>query len=157
MIMESDRLYFREITKDDAELIVGWRSDPEVYMYFLSPHKISMEEHLNWYYSFYLNNCNRTDYIAIKKDTNELIGVFGLVFFDTTVEVNYLLGKEYRGKGYATEAVRYLIAYAKETRQVKKTIAEVHKDNKSSLKLTESLGFSELKRDGDIIVFGKDI
>lgn len=155
--MESDRLFYREITKDDAVKIVGWRSDPDIYRYFLSPHRITMEEHLNWYNNSYLINSNRTEYIAIKKDTNVPVGVFGLIYFDTTVEVNYLLGKEYRGKGYAAEAVRYLIGFAKETRQVKKAIAEVHKDNKPSLMLIESLGFTELERDGDIIVFEKDI
>ncbi len=155
--MESDRLFFREITENDAELIVGWRSDFETYRYFLNPHKITLEEHLNWYRNSYLNNDSRTEFIALKKDTNKPVGAFGLIFSEETVEVNYLLDKEYRGKGYAAEAVSYLIAYAKETRQVTKAIAEVHKENKPSLSLIERLGFSESKRDGDIIVFEKDI
>ena len=155
--MESERLFFREITEKDAKLIVGWRSDFETYRYFLNPHKITLEEHLKWYKNIYKKDENRVDYIAITKASTEPIGVFGLIYQDKTVEVNYLLGEAFRGCGYASEAVDFFISYAKGTRKVKTAVAEVHKDNKPSLLLAERMGFSESKRDGDIIVFEKDI
>lgn len=155
--MESERLRYREICENDAEVIVKWRSDIDAYKFFLSPHKITMEEHLNWYRNSYLKNENRKDYIAILKKSNLPVGVFGIVFLQDTVEVNYLLSREFRGNGYAYESVSYLLQYAKSIWKCERAIAEIHKDNASSLKLVEKLGFTEYDRNDNIIRFEKRI
>ena len=156
--MESERLSFREISAEDAEIIVRWRSDYNVYKYFLSRHKITLDEHLNWYKNIYLKNSDREDYIAEIKLLNKPVGVFGLVFCDDkTVEINYLLDKKYQGKGYASEAVKYLICYSKKLRGCKRVVAEVHKDNISSIKLVKKLGFAESNIEGNIVLFEKKI
>ena len=154
--MESKRLFFREINAEDAEKIVEWRSDYESYRYFLSPHKLTLEEHLNWYNNSYLNNNNRTDYIAVEKESGRSAGVFGMIILGNTVEVNYLLGKEFRGKGYAGEAVDCLISQAKEL-GCDRAVAEVHAENEPSLALARRLGFKQADKKGDIIFFEKSI
>ena len=77
--MESSRLFFREIEEDDSAFIVDVRSDPEVYRYFVDPHRITLEEHLNWFRNIYPHNDKRTDYIAVDKASGERAGVFGLI------------------------------------------------------------------------------
>lgn len=152
-IIETDRLLLRGINESDAEDIVEWRSDPEVYRFFKFPHKLSIEEHINWYRHHYINNENRLDWICLEKRTGKKIGVCGLFISDGSAEVNYLLSKDSQHKGYASEAVRNLIAYAENQRGIKSIIAEIHKDNIPSIRLVQKLGF-KLKSDHDeFIIF----
>lgn len=139
--IETERLLLRGIDETDAESIVLWRSDPEVYKYFKSPHRISIEEHLEWYRERYLNDESRFDWICIEKGGGRKIGVFGISKGTNEVEVNYLLSPEAQHKGYATEAIKGLIGYTRSTWNCNRIKAEIHGDNKSSIALIKRLGF----------------
>ena len=82
--LESERLILRGITEDDAPEIVEWRSDPEAYKFFRSPHRITMNEHLSWYRNNYLSNENRFDWMCFEKSSGRKIGVFGSVVLRLT-------------------------------------------------------------------------
>ncbi len=82
--LESERLILRGITEDDALEIVEWRSDPEAYKFFRSPHRITMDEHLAWFRNNYLSNDNRLDWMCFEKSSGSKIGVFGSVVLRLT-------------------------------------------------------------------------
>ena len=46
-----------------------------------------------------------------------------------------------RHKGYATEAVSFLMKVAFDSYMVNQVVAEIHKDNRPSIDLVERLGF----------------
>lgn len=146
--MQSKRLSYVEITEKDTPLIVKWRGDPDVYRFFLNPHKISEQEHLEWFRHRYLNDNNRVDFMVTITESKEAIGVFGVKRADDmsrVVEISYLLKRESRGKGYATEAILQIIQWAVEYWKSNRVIAEIHKDNEASIRLVQNLGFK--KRD----------
>jgi [ribosomal protein S5]-alanine N-acetyltransferase len=60
------------------------------------------------------------------------------------VEVGYALFPDFRGRGYATEAVIALIAWARETQGIGRFIASVGPDNAPSLALVRRLGFERV-------------
>lgn len=150
--IETERLLLRGITEDDAAEIVEWRTDPAVYKYFKNPHKITIEEHLKWYYESYLFDDTRFDWLCTEKDTGEKIGVFGLIRKGNIAEVNYLLSPSAQHKGYAAEGIQRLIQFSVEVWDIHQIIAEIHKDNKASIALVERLGFSR-KSDGEFVVY----
>lgn len=152
--IETGRLFLRGIDESDAELIVEWRSVPEVYRFFKSPHKITVDEHLDWYRNSYLNNSERFDWICIEKESKKRIGVFGLTREGDKAEVNYLLAPEGQHKGFAAEAVQKLIEYAAENWNSRQVIAEIHRDNKPSLDLAEKLGFNVISEDEPFVIYG---
>ena len=82
--LESERLILRGITEDDAPEIVEWRSDPQAYKFFRSPHRITMDEHLAWFRNNYLSNDNRFDWMCFEKSSGSKIGVFGSVVLRLT-------------------------------------------------------------------------
>lgn len=82
--LESERLILRGITEDDAPEIVEWRSDPEAYKFFRSPHRITMDEHLAWFRNRYLSNDDRFDWMCFEKSSGSKIGVFGSVVLRLT-------------------------------------------------------------------------
>jgi len=152
-IIETERLLFRGINESDAEIIVKWRSAPDVYKYFKFPHKITIDEHLNWYFNKYLTNENRFDWICIEKNSGQRIGVFGLYKDNEKAEINYLLAPEAQHKGYATEAIMRLIQYSGEVWSIKSVIAEIHKNNRSSVSVVNRADFQFQKISGDFLVY----
>lgn len=152
-VIETERLLLRGINETDADLIVKWRSDPKVYRFFKLPHQITMDEHLNWYRNIYLLNESRYDWMCIEKKSNNRIGVFGLYVEQEQAEINYLLASDAQHKGYASEAIQFLITYALESLKCKSVIAEIHEDNKPSINLVKKLNFSLISREGDFVVY----
>ena len=73
------------------------------------------------------------------------------------VEIGYTIFDPYRRRGYATEAARTLIRYARE-RGVPRVLASVSPDNEPSLAMMRTLGFREIghhwdDEDGDELEF----
>ena len=152
-VLETERLILRGIREDDAAEIVKWRSDPGVYRYFKNPKKITIESHLDWYHTRYLQDENRMDWMCIVKETGEKIGVFGLVLSQEEAEVNYLLAPEAQHKGYAREVISVLIAFTNRTLRKKRVTAEIHHFNYASVKLVENLGFKLSTEEDEFLLY----
>lgn len=56
------------------------------------------------------------------------------------IEVSYVLLPEYWGKGYATQALKLVLAYAFKSLNLEKIIAETQTQNTASIKLLERVG-----------------
>lgn len=151
------RLLLRGIDETDTEKIVLWRSDPDVYKFFKSPHAITAEEHIAWYSNTYCHDPNRYDWLSIERNTGARIGVFGLVKGKSSAEVNYILSPEAQHKGYASEAIEALIDYAHSKWTIISVKAEIHRDNSPSISLVSRLGFQKKESDGDFDIFIKDL
>ena len=154
--LESERLILRGITEDDAPEIVEWRSDPEAYKFFRSPHRITMDEHLSWYRNNYLSNENRFDWMCFEKSSGSKIGVFGAVRDGNTAEINYIVAPYAQHKGYGLEAVRRIIDYVRSELNIKRVIAEIHKDNLPSIALAERTGFTLESELGDFLLYSSE-
>ena len=151
--IQTERLILRGINETDALEIVEWRSDPDVYKYFKSPHKITVKEHFNWYNKNYLFNENRFDWMCIEKKSGKKIGVCGLTKEGFSAEVNYLLAPDAQHKGYARESLSSIIQYAQDKWHTDRIIAEIHKDNGPSIALVKKLGFVLYLAEGDYVFY----
>ncbi len=82
-------------------------------------------------------------YLTILKESDKVIGVCGFNppnnGYDT--ELMYHFAKESWGKGYATEAAKACIEYAKKHLKIKRIGASIDPENKASLVVLEKLGF----------------
>lgn len=152
--IQTERLILRGINETDAPEIVEWRSDPNVYRFFKSPHKITVKEHFNWYNNKYLFDENRFDWMCIEKTTGKKIGVFGLIRDGDSVELNYLLAPDAQHKGYACEAIKHIMKYAVEKWHSERVVAEIHKNNMPSIALVKKLGFELLYTKGEFSSYG---
>lgn len=152
----TDRLILKNIEEEDANFIVAIRSNPDVYCYFSSPHKVSMEEHLNWYKNKYLSDNNRIDWIAVDRITNSRVGIFGVRRENekfSEVEVSYIIDPIYKGKGLASEATRTVINYALKSWNAESVIAIIHKDNIESKRFAKTNGFNLSAIEGDFLTY----
>jgi ribosomal-protein-alanine N-acetyltransferase len=65
------------------------------------------------------------------------------------VELGYTVFQPYRGRGYASEAVRALIRWAHGERGIRRFVASVAPGNEPSLAIVRRLGFVEIGRHWD--------
>ncbi len=144
--LETDRLLLRPFTYEDAEdVFTCWESDPDVAKYMFWTSHNDIEKTKEWL-KFEIGQIEKDDwyrFALVLKETNELIGT-GLIYFEEEVdawEIGYNLGKKYWGKGYTTEAMKQIISFAQEDLGITEMVGRYAKENPSSGKVMEKLGF----------------
>ena len=111
----TERLILRMLTEDDAEnAFKNWTSDDEVSKYVRwSTHK-NIEE-TKAYISNEEKNCRAGNYYSwgiVLKDENELIGAISAFPSDEDrLEIGYNISKKYWRNGYTTEALKEVLRY----------------------------------------------
>lgn len=158
--IKTERLWLREIDESDAGTIVRLRSDPKVYCYFSSPHKLTEDEHRKWYLENYVENAGRTDWIALDDESGHIVGVFGAELENGcdqcyNVELSYMINPDDYGKGYASEAIRGIMQYCALNFPVGSFFAKVHIENKKSICFIKRMGFSLAGRQGNFQIYQK--
>lgn len=148
MEFSTDRLVLRTVRMEDKDAMYQYRSDPDTSQYLITiprsaddvaemigKSSVVIDVPGTWY-QFVLN----------EKVSNTLIGDIGVHFLETDpentqVEIGYTLDKAFRGKGYATEALRAIIDYLFNTIKKRRIIASIDPSNSASIRLVERLGF----------------
>ena len=116
MILETERLYLREMERADLRDLCGMLQDPLVmYAY---EHAFSNVEAQAWL-DRQLERYARDGFglwAVMERDSGALVGQCGLTWQDWSgrqvLEIGYLLRRDRWGRGYATEAARACKKYA---------------------------------------------
>ena len=150
--IKTERLILRPLTLDDAETaFYGWTGDAEVaeWVSWLPHHSIedaiAWLEEIEWKWDENGNLLPMENYIwgFVLKETNELFGSGGLIWEEDwqLFQVGYNIKKTHWNRGYTTEAMRAILAFAKEELGLKKIAGGHAKANLASAKVLEKLGF----------------
>jgi len=86
-------------------------------------------------------------WIALHTEQNVVVGDAGFngqPDKDGTVEIGYGVAPAHRGRGYATEAVQALIAWAFGHAEVRRIVAACAPENTASIRVLTRLGFGSL-------------
>lgn len=138
---ESDRLLYRGITWEDAAQIVAWRSNGQIIRFFRSKIPLTMETHLAWFEK-YRDDATRFDFMVTEKASGRKTGIAGLQnLCGESVDVSYFIDPLSQGRGFGTEAIRAISAYAFEHFKLKKLEAVILTGNCASQKAAEQAGF----------------
>lgn len=148
MEFKTRRLKIRPIQIEDKSDLFQYRSDPETYK-FLSfvPNRIKdIEEFIQKSSRDFNVQGTWFQFVILLKESHTLIGDVGVHFMDTEpenkqVEIGYTLNSDFRGNGYAHEALIEIIDYLFKSLHKHRIIASIDPTNTSSIKLIEKLGF----------------
>jgi RimJ/RimL family protein N-acetyltransferase len=106
--------------------------------------------------------------VAEEKTTGAFAGEVGLFHFKRSIEpsidafpeAGWVFSPAMQGRGYATEAVRGLLAWADVTLDAPQTVAIVTVDNIASIRVAEKVGFHEWQRttfnDMPVVLFKRE-
>ena len=147
--LESERLSTRKLVIDD---VPAWSVFFEDYQAtrFLPDHNFpNTEARAKDWIVRQLNRYQDGLYglqALILKDTGEFIGMCGLITQDVEgvqeLEIGYRLFKEFRGKGYATEAAQLFKHYAFTQQLNESVISIIHEKNTDSRKVAQRNGMT---------------
>lgn len=122
------------LKRSDLELVLAWRSNPKIYRHFRRQNgPLDWEEHVTWYES---RSPDRYDFVIHYGDRR-----VGVVSLNPNDEVSIYLGDfSAHGCGVATDTLGWL---CDRFEQRVPLVAEVHKENESSIQLFERCGFQK--------------
>jgi len=147
-ILETNRLYLRRITIEDAENIYLLNLDPEVIQYTGDDafDSVASAQHFVTHYDHY-NKYDFGRWAVIGKNNHTFLGWCGLKYTPETDEydIGFRFLKKYWNQGYATEAALACIALGFEKYKMPRIIGRARKDNASSIKVLEKIGMSYLE------------
>ncbi|WP_310605376.1 GNAT family N-acetyltransferase [Anaerosporobacter sp.] len=140
--IETQRLYIRGFTKDDARFAISIWNDPEMGEYLPDPTLEDIDEaYLKQIEE--LGEHNTCFYLISElRESHERIGTCSFIpSKDGTVyDIAYCVHRMYWNNGYATEMVNGMIEYAKQ-HGAKKITVNVNKDNVASNTIVKKFGF----------------
>lgn len=96
------------------------------------------------------------------RDTGRYLGRVGFINPEgwPGFEIGWLLGREYWGRGYATEAARAALDWAFSTLSETHVISLIHPENRNSIRVAEKLGEKPEGEsqvgDIDVVIYGMD-
>jgi RimJ/RimL family protein N-acetyltransferase len=133
---------------DDATTIVNLM-DYEIAKYLYQvPYPYRIEDALNFIKSSYDDfKLHKAITFAIDykyKSISLLAGTIGIKDIDYVnkkADIGYWIGKQYQGKGIATECVKLVVNYAFDVLELEEISAYVFPDNNSSIRVLEKNGF----------------
>ena len=107
-MIETERLRLRVFRADDVDALAAFYADPEVMRWMRTGKPVpreQVERGVHRYIEGFRENGFGLFAVELK-ESGTLIGQCGIIYLDNTpeVEVGYLLGQPYWGRGYATEA-----------------------------------------------------
>jgi len=149
----SKRLRFRGISAYDAETIVKWRSQKDIFKVSKNPAPITMESHLSWF-DGYMNRPNEIRVIITDIDSDKGIGVVGGICVAQTCILSYYIAEEeYRGKGLAVEALKRFVLFVYMTTGLYMFEAHIKPGNIASVKTARNAGFLQISRDEELMIY----
>lgn len=158
----------RKFTQNDAQLLVGLDSDPEVILYTQARTRydgkppsieIFQNEIIPGYLSLYEKFPNFGFFAAFEKSCHEFLGWFHLVPKGTgRAELGYRLKREYWGQGLATEGSKALIEKGFKDLDLLEIFSEALIANSASIRVMEKCGMKFIKnyhhKNGAAIEYG---
>lgn len=148
-ILETKRLYLRELNADDLDDLCIYMSDPETMSFYPEPYSREMVEKL------ISKNIERYVEIGcglwaiILKSEDKLIGDCGITIQDIDgqkeYEIGYHLNKNYLGNGYAAEAAAAVKEYGFDTLNLEKLCSYMAEDHTTSRAVAERNGMIKEK------------
>ncbi|MBF0574560.1 GNAT family N-acetyltransferase [Dysgonomonas sp. GY617] len=149
-ILETERLYLREIDSQDVDDLFEMDSDPEVHKYIENKpvkFKEQIVEVIEMLRAQYKKN-GIARWAVVYKQSGECIGWAGLKYFSEPLnnhsdfyELGYRLKKKHWGKGYVTEAATSIVKYGFENLGLDIIYATAHTENDGSINVLKKLGF----------------
>lgn len=148
IITQTERLYLREFTTEDAIHFYEMNNDPEVILYTGD----APFENLNHATEFLLNykeyqKHNMGRWAVCLKETDEFLGWCGIKYHpeDNIVEVGYRFYKKHWNQGYATESTKASLEYGFKVLYLKEIFAHAHINNLNSHKVIDKCGLNFIK------------
>ena len=145
IIIETERLILGKFTLKDAPFMLELLNTPD-WLRFIGDRNVhTVEEAEQYLLNGYMKSYETHGfgfYAVMLKETQELIGMCGLIKRETLedVDIGFAFLPKFMGKGYGFEAASATLYYAQNVLKLGKIIAIVNPENEVSIALIKKIG-----------------
>ncbi|WP_294579397.1 GNAT family N-acetyltransferase [uncultured Thomasclavelia sp.] len=145
--IDTQRLYLRELQREDAVRMSEYRNKKEVAFYqswWRYPYKKAVKRVEYCLKHPFEGKIGNYHLAVILKENEEMIGDYYLEVIDEkSLIIGYTFDSTYWHHGYARETLKVLLRVLKEEYGFKMVFAHVYDDNYRSIRLLESMNFKQ--------------
>jgi RimJ/RimL family protein N-acetyltransferase len=148
MVIETEWLLLRPLSRTDIDELVALHGDPEVTRFIRPLSRSEAEERLRVAEREWLERGHGM-FAVFDRLCTRFLGRAGLKFwpqFDET-EVGWVLRRDAWGRGYATEAARTCVDWGFSSLPVPYLTAMIHPENEQSVRVARRLAMSPARSD----------
>lgn len=162
VIAVTDRLLIRESKMEDVPELFRLYKE-EGMEQFVKPMQETLEEEMEFMRAYISHAYSFFDFglwTVLEKETDKVVGRAGLFsseVLDEGVELGYLIGKEFQGRGYASECGSAILKYADEILNLEDVHLIADLRNGASCAVAEKLGFAFLECLGNVNHYCKKV
>ncbi len=147
--MTGSKIYLRALEPDDVEILYRWENDQSIWHLsnMLTPlSRFTLEQYVIGSGQDLYSTRQVRMMIELTDPVNGVstIGSVDLFEFEPAHQragVGILILEQFRGQGYASEALELLIRYSFEVLQLHQLFSNISPENRESIRLFESKGF----------------
>lgn len=145
--LESERLYLQPFNKEDAFRITELANNKELANILGLPHPYELEFAQDWIatQSELIRKGVEYPLTVVSKQSKEIVGTITIRIDknNNKGEIGYWIGKDYWGKGFATEAVNKIVGFGFNELNLNKIWASAISRNTASIKVLEKAEFQK--------------
>ncbi|MGX9135733.1 GNAT family N-acetyltransferase [Rummeliibacillus sp. JY-2-4R] len=140
--MESERIFLRPVSLDDAEDMYEYTSDEETTRYLYDQHT-DLNQTKRMIANYFMKE-PIGKYAIILKENNKMIGAieFRVHEYNNSGELGYTLNRHFWGNGYMNEAGKLILELAFNILGLERVFAEYEVRNGASGKVLDRLGMT---------------
>jgi RimJ/RimL family protein N-acetyltransferase len=165
--VQTERLLLRGFTEDDLDEWAAICTDPDVTRWVGDEDGLSRED--AWRRMAYFNGHwtlrGFGNWALVERDTGKLVGRAGLYLPEAWpgLEVGWLVGREHWGRGFAPEAGRASMEWARAELGADHIISLIEDENERSARVAEKLGMTVegrtriVNEQYEVRIFGTDL
>lgn len=149
-VAETERLYIRESVEEDLEIFRCLYKEKGITDYIPEPELEGEDGHkrfcqyIDKMYRFF----NYGIWTVVEKEHGSIIGRAGIenreYRGENVLELGYLIGKRWQGKGYGEEAARAVEGFAENVLEPENLYAFIYPENAASIHLIEKMEYRKL-------------
>lgn len=142
--IQTERLILRPMRSEDVPNLKEWMADKELYAYWgKRPGKTDKNPALLFEKA---EKPSKSFYLGIEaKENRKVIGELWVYLIENNrmAKIAIRFGKNYHGRGYATEAVNAMVDFCFENTELQRIWTDVDVNNIASCKVLEKCGFTK--------------
>ena len=148
LILETERLSFRHLVRDDLDELFELYSNPEMRRYFPEGTLTydATREELEWFMNGHPEHPELGRWATIHRPTGRFIGRCGLLPWTIEgrdeVEIAYMIAKPFWRQGLGAEAARGILEYARAELGLSRLVCLIDPGNEASIGVARSIGMA---------------
>ena len=151
-MLKGEHVGLRAIERKDLSQLLSWRNNPEFRRFFREYRELNVDNQIQWYEKYVINDINTRMFAIVMLETNELIGACGLCYIDwinRNADFSIYIGKDdiYIDDVYAIDAAKVMEKYGFEELNLHRLWSEIYSIDKKKINFFNKLSF---KREGTL-------